>query len=1026
LNIARQRKDARIVASQCAWLRGFSTFSFLLCNFFPSRFPQLKIAKRALRTIAFCVAAFLFASATPIFADGTWSGGDAANGNWSDNDNWVGNAQPNYGTLTFSGSTRTTNTDDNITAENKLLWTGSSAWTLNQGGSTVLSLFDNGGTQAKIENQSSGLVTINLPITFAATTGAAWGEINAVNGGLTFGTGTLTVNGSAVNGIKMFGGGQTTTFNNTVSATGKWFGMTATNDIMAVGGAFTSGDIYVMNGGTLKLNSGGTITTSALRLGGDFGNTGNQNQTLGGTLQFTNLTGGQSFASVINTVSGNTSGALLIDSQNTSNTNTISGNIFLDSNLRVQQATGGTLAITNATLDLKGNTLSLNTGATGNAALLGNINITGVIGNSTGSGQLVVGTDGVANSGGTVTLSNTNTYSGQTFVRNGTLAFTSAGSSNSSTIRLGSTSGTSVDANINLTTLAGGTTIGSVINPVGTSGSGNLTLNSQNTSGTNTLSNHIGLDRNFTITEAAGSGTLNITQAHTDGATNGTGYDIKGFTATFTPGAGSTINDSGTIYNSVNNGSVVMNGAGNLTFSGTSANTYTGLTTVSAGELDLNKTAGQNAIGGNLTINGGTVKWLADNQVADNASVILSSGSLQFNGHSETMNDITVSGTGTLTTGSTGTVQLNGSSLTLNGGTTNIGDLFMDNHTTVTAGANEVLAGGTLQESITGVTMNGGTLLLDASNSTPGTLSLMSNVTANDGTTSAISNNLSGSNAGAISLNGGTRTFNVVQTGSNGTTTLTISASIQGTSGALTKSGAGTLVLTGNNTYTGATTVNAGKLFVNGSTSSSSAVGVNNSGTTLGGSGTIGGTVTMNSSGTNLSPGASGVGSIGKLTVGALTMTTGNLNIDITSGGTNTGTGAGTVYDQVSFNPAGINATTINGATLVVSALSSALAVGNVYYIVDNTSTNADNYGTFTNGATVTDNSGDTFSINYAATDPNGQTPIANDISLTVLTVVPEPSTWVGGALALLLIGYQFSVIRRRRLAQSATNKNCS
>ena len=45
-----------------------------------------------------------------------------------------------------------------------------------------------------------------------------------------------------------------------------------------------------------------------------------------------------------------------------------------------------------------------------------------------GSGQLVVGTNGTAATGGTVTLSNANTYSGDTFVRSGALAFTSAGS----------------------------------------------------------------------------------------------------------------------------------------------------------------------------------------------------------------------------------------------------------------------------------------------------------------------------------------------------------------------------------------------------------------------------------------------------------------------------------------------------------------------------------------------------------------------------------------------------------------------
>src|SRR5204863_6630311 len=150
------------------------------------------------------IAAISFAAllaAANAFGGNTWTGGGGSN-NWSDNNNW-GGAQPGYGTLTFSGSTRTTNIDDNITSMSQLLWTGTSAWTLNQGGTTVLSLFDNGGTQAKIENQSTGLVTINLPITFAANNGSPtnpFGEINAVNGDLTFGTGTLTVNGSSVNG----------------------------------------------------------------------------------------------------------------------------------------------------------------------------------------------------------------------------------------------------------------------------------------------------------------------------------------------------------------------------------------------------------------------------------------------------------------------------------------------------------------------------------------------------------------------------------------------------------------------------------------------------------------------------------------------------------------------------------------------------------------------------------------------------------------------------------------------------------
>src|ERR1035437_6714135 len=160
-------------------------------------------------------------------ADNTWSGGGSST-NWSDINNW-GGSPLGYGTLTFTtGGTRgTTSVVDSNTAQNKLLWMGSAVWTLN--GSNTVSLYDNGGTQAKIENQSSGLVTINAPITFAATTGAAYGEINAVNADLTFGTGALTVNGSAVNGLKLFGSGHTTTFNNTVSASSKWIGLTASS-----------------------------------------------------------------------------------------------------------------------------------------------------------------------------------------------------------------------------------------------------------------------------------------------------------------------------------------------------------------------------------------------------------------------------------------------------------------------------------------------------------------------------------------------------------------------------------------------------------------------------------------------------------------------------------------------------------------------------------------------------------------------------------------------------------------------------
>ena len=68
-----------------------------------------------------------------------------------------------------------------------------------------------------------------------------------------------------------------------------------------------------------------------------------------------------------------------------------------------------------------------------------------------------------------------------------------------------------------------------------------------------------------------------------------------------------------------------------------------------------------------------------------------------------------------------------------------------------------------------------------------------------------------GSLAGAGSVTLGAATLT---TGSDNTST-TFSGTISGTGG-LTKIGAGTLVLTGNNPYSGATAVNGGRLTVNG------------------------------------------------------------------------------------------------------------------------------------------------------------------------------------------------------------------
>src|SRR5204862_1028838 len=71
-------------------------------------------------------------------------------------------------------------------------------------------------------------------------------------------------------------------------------------------------------------------------------------------------------------------------------------------------------------------------------------------------------------------------------------------------------------------------------------------------------------------------------------------------------------------------GSLTKDGPGTLTLSGTNANSYAGLTTVSSGTLVLGKTGGNFSVPGNLVINNGaTVRLTNDVQTANSADVLV-------------------------------------------------------------------------------------------------------------------------------------------------------------------------------------------------------------------------------------------------------------------------------------------------------------------------------------------------------------------------------------------------------------------
>jgi fibronectin-binding autotransporter adhesin len=94
-------------------------------------------------------------------------------------------------------------------------------------------------------------------------------------------------------------------------------------------------------------------------------------------------------------------------------------------------------------------------------------------------------------------------------------------------------------------------------------------------------------------------------------------------------------------------------------------------------------------------------------------------------------------------------------------------------------------------------------------------------------------------------------------------------------SGSLVQKGGGSTVLTGANTYTGATRVQAGSLWVNGEQSDATGTTTVDGGATLGGAGSIGGDVAV-ADGATLSPGAA-PGAAGTLTIN------GNLSLSPTA-----------------------------------------------------------------------------------------------------------------------------------------------
>jgi fibronectin-binding autotransporter adhesin len=374
----------------------------------------------------------------------------------------------------------------------------------------------------------------------------------------------------------------------------------------------------------------------------------------------------------------------------------------------------------------------------------------------------------------------------------------------------------------------------------------NAPLIIQGASGTYTIAN------NSANGSGAGAGTLNIGGSISGGAAGATVLTLNGSNT-----------NANTISGIISNGTattMAITKSGTGTWVLTGANTYTGLTTVSAGALHLNTTGGQ-AIAGNLTVSGGTAKLLQANQINSTKNLVVSSGTFDIQGFNQTVANVQLSNGsiigsgGTLTSSNAydmraGTVSaILGGSVALNKTTTGTVILSGANTytglTTVSAGVMNIQNSAAL-----GGTSNGTVVVSGAALQIQGGITTAAEALTLSGTgvsSTGVLRNISGDNnyAGLVSLGAASRINSDAGTltlGNTGTITgATFGLSVGGagntdihgiigtTSGTLTKDGNGTLTLSGANTYTGLTTVSAGVVNIQNAT----ALGGTTNGTTV-------------------------------------------------------------------------------------------------------------------------------------------------------------------------------------------------
>ena len=618
------------------------------------------------------------------------------------------------------------------------------------------------------------------------------------------GAGTLTLSGSS-----SYSGGTTVNDGTLAIAAGGAInhpsadlivsGVDSTAALTLAGGAVTSDRSYLGSDGTGSATvTAGTWTTSDALFAG-FGGTAPANGTLNissGTVQ----TGG-AFLGVLATGTGSA---------------TVSGGTWANLGDLIVGYNGGT-----GSLNVSGGTASTASALIGtSASSTGSVTVSGgtwtssgdvTVGSVDGTGTLTISGSGTALIGGTLSrgdLGTINLASGGTLqiglgsasgdlagdlLNNGTLIFNRSDDSSA----IGSISGTGSVTKLGAGTLSlegtnnysGGTTIGA----------GAISLGSTGALGTTGPISFTGGALQFTATNIT-----DYSSRFSTAASQAYALDTNGQDVTLATG----LSSSG--------GTLTKTGLGTLTLTG--ANTFTGLTTVATGTLQIG--------------NGSTTGSIAGNIAVDSDLVFNRSGTTTYGGVISGNGNVTKLGTGTLivtgnnlafgtTTVAAGTLEIG------NGGTTGSirGDIRNDG-TVIFNRSDSLTYGGSIDGSGDVTKLGAGTLTLSGDNTFAGVARI------NEGTVAVASAGAlgSGTSRPTIAFGGGTLQYTsdnqvdysgqisaaaaqAIRVDTN-SQAVTFATGLAGAGSTLEKLGAGTLTLSGSSTYSGGTTVSGGTLDV--------------------------------------------------------------------------------------------------------------------------------------------------------------------------------------------------------------------